>query len=69
MTDQVTNVFKSVSFHLWNNGRIRKYIDRATCHSVVRALVTSRNSLLNGCTTKNLNRLENLQNRAARLIY
>ena len=59
MTDQVTNVSKSVHCHLLNIGRIRKYIDRDTCHSVVRALVTSRldycNSLLNGCTAKNLN--------------
>ena len=73
MTDQVTNVSKSVSFHSWNIGRIRKYIDRDTLHSVVRALVTSRldyrNSLLNGCTAKNLNRLQNLQSRTAHLIY
>ena len=73
MTDHVTSVSKSLNFHLRNSGRIRKYIARDICHSVVRALVTSRldycNSLLNGCTAKNLNRLQNLQNRAARLIY
>ena len=73
MTDQVTNVSKSVHFHSRNISRIRKFIDKETCHSVVRSLVTSRldycNSLYNGVTGKNLDRLQKLQNKAARVIH
>ena len=35
MTDQVTNVLKSVNFHSRNISRIRKFIEKDTCHSVV----------------------------------
>ncbi len=73
MTDHITSVSKSVNFHLRNLHQIRKYIDHDTCHSAVRALITSRldycNGLLNGITDKNLHRLQLLQNKAARLIY
>ena len=73
MDDHVTSVCKTVNYHLRNLGRIRKFIDIDTCHAAVRALITSRldycNSLLNGVSAKTSNRLQLLQNRAARLIY
>ena len=73
MTDQVTSVSKSVNFHSRNISRIRKFIDKDTCHSVVRSLITSRldycNSLYNGMTGKNLDRLQKLQNKSARIIH
>ena len=73
MTDQVTNVSKSVNFHSRNISRIRKFIDKDTCHSVVRFLITSRldycNSLYNGVTGKNLDRLQKLQNKAACIVH
>ena len=73
MTDQVTSVSKSVNFHSRNISRIRKFIDKDTCHSVVRSLIISRldycNSLYNGMTGKNLDRLQKLQNKSARIIH
>ena len=73
MDDHVTSVCKTVNYHLRNLGRIRKFVDSDTCHTAVRALITSRldycNSLLNGVSAKTSNRLQLLQNRAARLIY
>ena len=73
MSDQVTNVSKSVNFHSRNISGIRQFIDKDTCHSVVRSLITSRldycNSLYNGMTGKNLDRLQKLQNKSARIIH
>ena len=52
------------------------YIDQATCHNAIRALVISRldhrdysNSLLYGITTSDLKRLQCIQNRAAKLVF
>ena len=63
------NVSKSVNFHSRNISRIRKFIDKDTCHSVVRSLITSRldycNSLYDGVTGKNLDRLQKLQRKFA----
>ena len=60
-------------FHLWNISRIHKYIDVDTCHAAVRALVLSRldycNSLLSGLKQSDIDRLQRLQNQAARIIY
>jgi hypothetical protein len=73
MTDHVTAISKSVNYHLRNLNKIRRYIDTDTCHAAVRSLVSSRldycNSLLNGITVKNMNRLQCLQNKAARLVF
>ena len=73
MNDQITSVSKSVNYHLRNIGRIRKYVDKETCHTIVRTLITSRldycNSLYNGTFGKNVDRLQKLQNKAARTIY
>ena len=73
MDEHVTQICKSVNYHIRNLSRIRRYIDKDTCHTAVRALITSRldycNSLLNGITNKNMVRLQSLQNKAARLVY
>ena len=73
MDEHVTQMCKSVNYHIRNLSRIRRYIDKDTCHTAVRALITSRldycNSLLNGITNKNMVRLQSLQNKAARLVY
>ena len=58
---------------LRNITRIRKYLDRDTCHLAVRALVLSRldygNALLLGSTSSDLQRLQRIQNWAAKLIH
>ena len=73
MSAHVSQLCKSVNFHLRNIGKIRPYIDESTCHAVVRSLVLSRldycNSLLTVATKSNVNRLQKLQNKAAKLIF
>jgi hypothetical protein len=73
MSHHVSTLCRSLNFHLRNLSRIRMFIDDATCHHAVRALITSRldysNSLLYGTATKEINRLQRLQNRAAKLIF
>jgi hypothetical protein len=72
MSDHVTQLCKSVNWLIRNLYRIRPYIDSDTCHNTVRALVLSRldycNVLLNGILKKDMNRLQKLQNKCARLI-
>lgn len=69
---QTKAVARACRFQLRSIGRIRSYLDMDSCKTMVNALVTSRldycNSLLYGTTQKNLNRLQLVQNSAARLI-
>ena len=73
MTPHIIATRKSINFTLWNMSRIRKFIDRDSCSHAMRALVLSRldyaNSLLAGCNTGDIKRLETLQNKAARIIF
>jgi hypothetical protein len=70
---QVSSICRTVNYHLRNISRIRRFIDQNTCAHAVRSLVLSRldygNSLLGGISQSNVQRLQKLQNRAARLIY
>ena len=73
MSTHVTSLCRSLNFHIHNISKIRMYIDQATCHNAIRALVISRldysNSLLYGITTSDLKRLQCIQNRAAKLVF
>ena len=73
MSQHVSTVCRSVSYHIRNIGKIRKYIDNDTCHTAARALVLSQldycNSLLNCITQKDRIHLQKLQNNAARVIH
>ena len=73
MSPQVASICKSVNYHNRNISRIRKYIDAPTCHAAVRSLVLSRldycNSLLNGIKQSDVDRLQRLQNNAARITF
>ena len=73
MSGQISAICKSVNFHIRNLWRIRKFITREACHHAVRALVLSRidyaNSLLYGAKQTDLQRLQRLQNKAARLVF
>ena len=73
MSTQIGAICKSVNFHIRNLWRIRKFITQEACHHAVRALVLSRidyaNSLLYGAKQMDLNRLQRLQNKAARLVF
>ena len=72
MNAHVTKVCQAIHFHLRNIGKVRKYLDFDTTTILVHSLVTSRldycNSLLLGVPKQTLNRLQMVQNHAARLI-
>ena len=73
MSSHVTNLSKTVTFHLRNISRIRKYIDQPTCQHAVRSLILSRldycNGLLSLLPSSYIIRLQRLQNWAARLVF
>ena len=58
---QVAHILRGCNFALRKLGRIRKYIDRATCKRAIHALIMSRidycNSLLSGCPSSTLSRM------------
>ena len=69
----VNKVFKVCMFHLRNISKIRRFLTTVFCKLLIHALVTSRldycNSILCGCNQSILQRLQFLQNYAARLVY
>ena len=73
MTSHVASISSSTNYHLRNIARIRRFIDKDTWKQAVRALITSRldycNSLLIIVTAKNIEKLQKIQNRSARLIF
>ena len=73
MEPQITSLCTGLNLQLRNITRIHKYLDHNTCHLVVRSLVLQRldygNALLFGCNSSDLQRLQRIQNWAAKLIY
>lgn len=72
MEAQVANITRSANFHLANIGRARKMLTTDSTKLAVHTLVTSRldycNGLLTGINKCLLQRLQNVQRTAARLI-
>ena len=72
MTSQVNAVIRSCSHHIKQIGHTRKYFSTEACHSAVQSLVVARldycNIPLIGLPRYQLQRLQKLQNRAARLV-
>ena len=72
MQTSITKTCQAAHLSLRNIGKIRRMIDGDTAKILVHALITSRldycNSLLLGTSQQNLNRLQKIQNKAARLI-
>ena len=68
----VNNVCKAASFAIWRIGRIRHLLDQQSAERLVHAFITSRldycNSLLFGLPDTYINRLQLIQNSAARLV-
>ena len=66
------NAARPRSFYLFNIRRIRKFLNHETVQILVNAFVTSRldycNSFLYGLLATQLNKLQRVQNAAARLI-
>ena len=72
MSRQITAVVQSCNYHIRNIGKIRQFISEDVCKNAVQALVISRldycSSLYASLPQYEIDRLQRLQNRAARLI-
>ena len=72
MENFVSNTCQVCYFHLQNIARIRKYLDTHTAKALVLALGCSRidfcNAVLSGATGKIIQRLQRVQNAAARVV-
>ena len=68
----VNSIIRSANAHLRSLGRVRRYLDDATGAAAARALILSRldfaNSLPAGIPARLMNRLQVVQNNAARLV-
>ena len=75
MYDHISSVCRTVTYHLRNITRIRRFIDQSTSNHAVRSLILSRldycysNGLLSSIPNAQLVRLQRLQNWAARLVF
>ena len=72
MSHQVSAICKSCNFHLYRLSSIRCYLTVEATIKAVQALITSRldycNSLLTTITSAQVNQLQKMQNKAARLV-
>ena len=72
MTSQVNSICRRASFGIHKIGKLRRYLDPANTKKLVHAFVSSRldncNSLLAGLPDKELDKLQRVQNAAARVI-
>jgi len=72
MKPHISNVIQSSSFHLRNISRIRKYLSKDATEQIIHSFVTSRldnnNALLYGLPANQLDRLQKIQNTAARIL-
>lgn len=72
MENHINVICKSAFFHLRNISRIRKYLSSQSAETLVHAFITTRldfcNSLLYGLPNQLIQRLQSVQNSAARLI-
>ena len=72
MVTQINQTCKAAFFHIFNIRRIRKFLSSDTVQTLVNAFVTSRldycNSILFGLPNTELQKLQRVQNTAARLI-
>ena len=73
MASHITNVSRTITFHLRNISRIRRYIGKDTCHHAVSSLILSRidycNSLLLSPPKSYTLGLQRLKIWAARLVF
>lgn len=69
---QVNNVCRSASLAIRNIGKIRKYLDKDSTEKLVHAFISSKldycNSVLYGLPNYEIQKLQRLQNSAARLV-
>ena len=72
MKTHVVKTCQSAHFHLRNIGRLRKLIDMDTTKMLIHSLVINRldycNSLMLGIPSNTIDRLQKIQNKAARIV-
>lgn len=72
MKDHITQVCSSINFYLRKIGRVRKYLSQSSAEALIHALISSRldgnNALLYGLPDSDIQRLQRLQNNAARIV-
>ena len=72
MSDQITKICRSAIIGIRKIGQIRQYLNRKALETLVHSLVISHvgncNALLYGLPQKEINRVQRIQNTAARLI-
>ena len=72
MISHINNICSSSFYYLYNLRRIRKYLSRQSAISLIHAFITSKldycNSLLYGLPPIYNNKLQRVQNAAARLV-
>ena len=72
MEDQIKKICKTCHFHLTNISKIRTYLDRESTEAIIHAFVTTNldycNAIVYGLPKVLLNRLQLVQNRAARIV-
>ena len=68
----INKMCKTLLFHLYSTRRIRKYLSKDSTQTLVDAFITARidycNGLLHGLPAARLNKLQRIQNNAARLV-
>ena len=72
MSFHIINIVKGAFYHLKNTAKIRKYINVTTAEVLVQAFINSKlnfyNSLSHGLPKYEINKLQSVQNAAARVI-
>ena len=72
MENHITKTCSAAFYHIYNINHMRKYLNRSHTEKIVHALITSKldycNSLLFGLSNSQLQKLQRVQNAAARII-
>lgn len=72
MDEQINNICKTAFFHFHNIAKIGKFLSRCQCEILIHAFTLLKldycNILLSGLQQSQINRLQNVQNSAARLL-
>ena len=73
MDQHITKLCQTINWQIRDLYRIRRYIDQETCVNTVRAMLLSRldycHVLFNNIAQRDLDRLQRLQNKCARLVF
>ena len=73
MGDHITKTSSAAFYYLYNIRRIRKYLSKECIETLIHAFISSRlvycNSLLYGLPAYQIQKLQRVQNSAARLVF